>query len=89
MRGDHRQAKPSAEHVEMTDEGVVKPLEATLDAATKGQAVSGYEDLGIWETIKTFKLCTIVCFAMAFSAATDGYQVGSVKAENPEGICVP
>ncbi|EIT82617.1 general substrate transporter [Aspergillus flavus] len=60
----------------MTDEGVVKPLEATLDAATKGQAVSGYEDLGIWETIKTFKLCTIVCFAMAFSAATDGYQVG-------------
>ncbi|GMG27113.1 unnamed protein product [Aspergillus oryzae var. brunneus] len=76
MRGDHRQSKPSAEHVEMTDEGVVKPLEATLDAATKGQAVSGYEDLGIWETIKTFKLCTIVCFAMAFSAATDGYQVG-------------
>ncbi|KAF7586541.1 hypothetical protein BBP40_008696 [Aspergillus hancockii] len=70
------QQKPSAEHIEMSNETPIKPSEAILDAATKGQAVSGYEQLGIWETIKTFKICTIVCFAMAFSAATDGYQIG-------------
>ena len=84
MGGNAEPSKHSAEHVEMTDEGEVKPSEAILDAASKGQAVSGYEDLGIWETIKTFKLGTIVCFAMAFSAATDGYQVGSVIAQSSE-----
>ena len=78
MSANPRQSKPTVQHLEMSDNGLVKPSQATLDAATKGQAVSGYENLGIWETIKTFKVCTIVCFVMAFSAATDGYQVGSV-----------
>lgn len=47
-----------------------------LDAAARGQATSGYEELTVWETVKTFKLCAFVCFMVAFSAATDGYQVG-------------
>ncbi|KAL3485888.1 general substrate transporter [Aspergillus germanicus] len=60
------------EHVEDS----LKPGEAAADAAAQGQAVSGYEGLSLWETIKTFKIATMVCFAAAFSAATDGYQIG-------------
>lgn len=66
----------SAQHVEIiADEGLEKS-DLALDAAVKGQQTTGYEDLGILESIKTFKICTLVCFAMAFSAATDGYQIG-------------
>ncbi|KEY71303.1 hypothetical protein S7711_05895 [Stachybotrys chartarum IBT 7711] len=50
--------------------------EAALEAAAKGQGLSGYETLGIWETAKSFKVCTAICFLVAFSAATDGYQIG-------------
>ncbi|KAH7355901.1 general substrate transporter [Pyrenochaeta sp. MPI-SDFR-AT-0127] len=50
--------------------------DAAVDAAARGQAVSGYEALTPWETIKTFKRSTAACFAAAFSAATDGYQIG-------------
>ncbi|RDW74636.1 putative MFS alpha-glucoside transporter [Aspergillus mulundensis] len=50
--------------------------EAAIEAANRGQLVTGYEHLTVFETIKTFKLATLVCFAMAFSAATDGYQIG-------------
>jgi hypothetical protein len=53
-----------------------KVSDVALDAATVGQAASGYENLTPWETIKAFKVCTLICFAMAFSAATDGYQIG-------------
>ncbi|CEN61033.1 hypothetical protein ASPCAL07702 [Aspergillus calidoustus] len=60
------------EHIEDS----IKPREAAADAAAQGQAVSGYEGLSLWETIKTFKIATMVCFAAAFSAATDGYQIG-------------
>jgi hypothetical protein len=60
------------EHIEDS----IKPGEAAADAAAQGQAVSGYEGLSLWETIKTFKIATMVCFAAAFSAATDGYQIG-------------
>lgn len=52
------------------------PKHASLDAAAKGQGVSGYETLTLWETMKAFKLCSATCFAVAFSAATDGYQIG-------------
>ncbi|KAH8422418.1 putative MFS alpha-glucoside transporter [Aspergillus melleus] len=66
---------PPVEHVESVP-GDLKASDAEFDAAAKGQATSGYETLGIIETIKKFKICTVVCFAMAFSAATDGYQIG-------------
>lgn len=62
-------------HVEATDDAT-NSKDIVLDATLKGQAVSGYETLTPWETVKTFKLCTFLCFAVAFSAATDGYQIG-------------
>ncbi|KAF6824322.1 MFS alpha-glucoside transporter [Colletotrichum plurivorum] len=49
---------------------------AAVDAALRGQAVTGYESLSVWETAKLFKIATACCFAAAFSAATDGYQIG-------------
>jgi hypothetical protein len=66
----------SAEHDEIVAEEGFNKSDPTFDAATKGQGITGYEELGVLETIKTFKICTLVCFAMAFSAATDGYQIG-------------
>jgi hypothetical protein len=72
--------KGSIEHVE--EHGHVhNPKEAALDAAAQGQITSGYETLSLWETVMTFKVSTAVCFAAAFSAATDGYQIGSVQAQ--------
>ncbi|KAL1864281.1 hypothetical protein VTK73DRAFT_5991 [Phialemonium thermophilum] len=50
--------------------------DATVEAVVQGQAATGYETLTLWETVMTFKVSTLVCFAAAFSAATDGYQVG-------------
>ncbi|KUL83248.1 hypothetical protein ZTR_10464 [Talaromyces verruculosus] len=69
--------KPSdgVDHIEFHDEGALKH-DATMNAALNGQAVSGYEGLTPWQTVKAFKLCTLICFAAAFSAATDGYQIG-------------
>ncbi|KAE9579552.1 hypothetical protein CGMCC3_g4093 [Colletotrichum fructicola] len=60
-----------------TDNGFKKG-DAAVDAALRGQTVSGYESLTIWETAKLFKVATISCFVAAFSAATDGYQIGQV-----------
>ncbi|CAG7915558.1 unnamed protein product [Penicillium olsonii] len=65
----------SVKHDEVAEDGL-KKSDAACDAQTMGQGTSGYEHLGILETIKTFKICTLVCFAMAFSAACDGYQIG-------------
>ncbi|GAQ02719.1 hypothetical protein ALT_0040 [Aspergillus lentulus] len=66
---------PAVEHVETSDDAPVKG-DTAVDAATRGQAMTGYEHLSVIETIKTFKLASLICVAMAFSAATDGYQIG-------------
>lgn len=66
----------TVQDVDDAEETTAKLSDPTLDAAAKGQAASGYEHLTPWETVKAFKLCAFVCFAMAFSAATDGYQIG-------------
>ncbi|KAL4979006.1 hypothetical protein BDW66DRAFT_157869 [Aspergillus desertorum] len=56
---------------------IIKVAERTaIDAANRGQLATGYEHLTVLETIKTFKIANLMCFAMAFSAATDGYQIG-------------
>jgi hypothetical protein len=73
---DFTEKTASVQHDEIVADEGFKKSDLTFDAATKGQGVTGYEKLGILETIKTFKICTLVCFAMAFSAATDGYQIG-------------
>ncbi|CEN60929.1 hypothetical protein ASPCAL07600 [Aspergillus calidoustus] len=62
---------PSAEHRDVVDGN---PLEK--EHAASGLGLSGYETLGLWETVKAFKMTTFVCFMMCFSAATDGYQIG-------------
>jgi hypothetical protein len=72
-------ATDSVEYIETMGDDALKPSEAVADAVTKGQALSGYEALSPWKTVNTFRLCSFICFAAAFSAATDGYQIGSVK----------
>ena len=62
----------SIEHVDIANSKVDT---AVQEAAARGQVISGYETLTPWETVKTFKIATAVCFGMAFSAATDGYQI--------------
>ncbi|KAH8172225.1 sugar transporter domain-containing protein [Sarocladium implicatum] len=72
-------AKPTDMFIEQRDgaDDAPPPLkEADMMAAAKGQGISGYETLTIWQTVKAFKVCTAYCFLVAFSAATDGYQIG-------------
>ncbi|KAM5343675.1 hypothetical protein ACJ41O_012212 [Fusarium nematophilum] len=64
------------EHAEAPVEVGLKESEAAVEAASKGQATTGYEHLSPWQTVKAFKVATAVCFFAAFSAATDGYQIG-------------
>ncbi|KAJ5635166.1 uncharacterized protein N7484_008479 [Penicillium longicatenatum] len=66
----------ATQHLEVMDDEGFKTSDPAFDAVMRGQVTTGYENLSALETIKTFKICTLVCFAMAFSAATDGYQIG-------------
>jgi hypothetical protein len=77
MSTEPRAAVPEkpAEPVEEV-EVAFKSSELVLDAAARGQTTTGYENLTLWQTVKTFKVASLVCFAAAFSAATDGYQIG-------------
>jgi hypothetical protein len=63
-------------HEFVDDEGNLKSSDVVADAATQGQAITGFEHLTPWQTVKQFKMATALCFAAAFSAATDGYQIG-------------
>ncbi|KAH6716081.1 general substrate transporter [Leptodontidium sp. MPI-SDFR-AT-0119] len=51
------------------------PKDLTANAVAQGQALSGYENLTVWETIWKFKMCSLLCFLAAVSAATEGYQI--------------
>lgn len=66
------------DYIEDPPEGDSKSSDAAVNAALRGQTISGYETLSIWETVKLFKVATASCFVAAFSAATDGYQIGYV-----------
>ena len=75
----HAEGQPSDIAIERQETGVdghVGSKEASAEAAAMGQVISGYEDLTVWQTVKAFKVCTAYCFLVAFSAATDGYQIG-------------
>lgn len=79
MASEKPEAQKSAEradHVEIPVGVAVKHDDAFLDATANGQARTGFETLTLRETVLKFKLCTAVCFAAAFSAATDGFQIG-------------
>ena len=69
------ETKGSATHIEEHGESH-DPKDVAAEAAAKGQVTTGYETLTLWQTVMTFKVSTAVCFAAAFSAATDGYQIG-------------
>ncbi|KAL2209240.1 general substrate transporter [Sarocladium strictum] len=65
----------SAVDVHRHVETPIRPAEVAVEAADKGQATSGYEDLTLWETVSKFKFASIYCFIAAMSAAADGYQL--------------
>jgi hypothetical protein len=54
-------------------------------AEARGQQESGYEGLGAWETIKTFKRASLYMFFVTFAAATDGYQVSILSSHREYG----
>ncbi|KAM0428519.1 hypothetical protein ACHAPT_006879 [Fusarium lateritium] len=77
------QSKPSNEkaaneiaHTETRDGDEPQSKDAVHDAANRGQALTGYETLTPWETVKKFKACTFYVFLAAVAAGTDGYQIG-------------
>ncbi|KAH8882381.1 general substrate transporter [Thozetella sp. PMI_491] len=77
MSTEPRAAAPEkpAELAEEVEEAF-KGSDLVLDAAARGQTTTGYENLTLWQTVKMFKVASLICFAAAFSAATDGYQIG-------------
>ncbi|EXK29491.1 hypothetical protein FOMG_13967 [Fusarium oxysporum f. sp. melonis 26406] len=66
----------NVQHDEVADGTNHGPKAVVSEAAARGQGISGYEELSPWQTIMRFKLNSLVCFAVTFSAATDGYQIG-------------
>jgi hypothetical protein len=69
-------------HVESHVDGI-QSKDAIQDAASKGQALTGYEELTPWEAAKKFKACTFYVFFAALAAGTDGYQIGSASTQTP------
>ncbi|QGI71293.1 hypothetical protein CEK26_003630 [Fusarium fujikuroi] len=61
----------SHDHVETA----FKHDELAAEAVAQGQALSGYENLTFWETVRTFKMASLLCLLAAFSAGADGYQI--------------
>ncbi|KAF4555557.1 Sugar (and other) transporter-like protein 33 [Elsinoe fawcettii] len=68
--------KFETEHRDVIDDAPLSTKQVIVEAAAEGQGVSGYETLTPWQTIKTFRIAAGVCALAAFSAATDGYQIG-------------
>ncbi|KAL0942058.1 MFS alpha-glucoside transporter [Colletotrichum truncatum] len=68
----------STDHDEAGNEAARTTKEISIEAEAKGQGVTGYEELTPWQTVKQLKFVCLICFAVTFSAATDGYQVGMV-----------
>ncbi|KAL2843339.1 general substrate transporter [Aspergillus pseudoustus] len=54
----------------------LKGLSST--ATAHGQGLTGYEHLGVWASIKKFKVASAICFLTAISAAAEGYQISLV-----------
>ncbi|KAH7115107.1 putative MFS alpha-glucoside transporter [Dendryphion nanum] len=63
-------------HVETRGDDALQGKEAVAEAASKGQALTGYETLTGKETAMKFKWCTFYAFLAAFAAGADGYQIG-------------
>ncbi|TVY62677.1 MFS transporter fmqE [Fusarium oxysporum f. sp. cubense] len=74
--GEREKTANDISHEGTLGDDAIQPKDAVLDAATKGQALTGYETLTPWETFKMFKWCTFYAFLAAFAAGADGYQIG-------------
>ncbi|RSM14737.1 hypothetical protein BHE90_014669 [Fusarium euwallaceae] len=75
----HEEAAATAQAVEEaqnTTKTAPNFEELTSTASAQGQGLTGYEHLSIWETIKKFKMASLICFVAAISAAAEGYQIG-------------
>lgn len=80
-------SKPTISHLDPQDdhkheiEMVENEKSITFDARphgdidNMGQELTGYEDLTLWQTAKTFKKTCLLCLAVTFSAAAEGYEV--------------
>lgn len=73
--------KPVAAATEQHEDVGVDPQDvsekhiAEANAAAHGQITTGYESLSVWQTVKTFKMASAICFLTALTAASDGYQI--------------
>lgn len=77
MATGQRDSKQTIDHVDTVEQAPATDAKAAIrHAADNGQAATGYETLSLWQTAMTFKVATAVCFFAAFSALTDGYQIG-------------
>ncbi|EWG51564.1 hypothetical protein FVEG_10492 [Fusarium verticillioides 7600] len=61
----------SHDHVETA----LKHDDLAAETVAQGQALSGHEHLIFWETVRTFKVASVVCLLAAFSAGADGYEI--------------
>lgn len=77
-QSEQKEAHPVT-HAEDLHSGEAHSKDTVHDAATRGQALTGYETLTPWETAKKFKACAFYVFLAALSAGTDGYQTGFVR----------
>lgn len=41
----------------------------------RGQELTGYEDLTLFQILMKFKKTSLICFAVTFSACAEGYEV--------------
>ncbi|KAL3471738.1 general substrate transporter [Aspergillus californicus] len=76
--GREKQEAEAVEHHEAVNDDAVQRTKVNAEAAAHGQGTTGYESLSIWETVKTFKMNTLICLLVTFSAATDGYQIALI-----------
>lgn len=62
--------------IKMLEHAAALTLEGNpkLKDANLGQELTGYEDLTLWQTAKTFKKTCLLCLAVTFSAAAEGYE---------------
>ncbi|KAL4899290.1 hypothetical protein BDW74DRAFT_183822 [Aspergillus multicolor] len=67
--------KVETERVEETT--IVHNDETETETTAKGQPVmrSGLDNLSIWESLRRYKVVTMIAMAAAFSASLDGYQI--------------
>ncbi|KAL4789744.1 general substrate transporter [Aspergillus venezuelensis] len=80
MTADGKTEKGPADaiHQETLVDDVTQASKVTAEAAACGQGTSGFETLTVWQTVQKFKMNAFICFAVTFSAATDGYQIGII-----------